>query len=117
MIEKNNRRNQINNMRKIVPYILAILLILTTINIVSCSNKQISTKEDVIKFVKEKGKDEVNWKDFEHLEHENVLFGVIGEQYKLNDGNYLLLSGTSYEIKPETIEIFDSNHKKIKTLK
>lgn len=97
--------------------VIIFMLIFSTISLISCSNKQISTKEDVIKFVLEKGEGEVDWKDFEHLEHEDVLFGIIGERYILDDGNYLLLSGTSYETKPETIEIFDSNHKKIITLK
>lgn len=101
-------------MKKIL---VSLLFILLSFTIIACSKKQISTKEDVIKFIEEKGKDNVNWKDFEHLKHKDVGSGLILERYDLSDSNYLLLSGTSYDTKPEAIEIFDSNHKKIKVLK
>ncbi|MDY3986388.1 MAG: hypothetical protein SOY75_00420 [Peptoniphilaceae bacterium] len=48
--------------------IILFMLILLSFNIVACSKKQISTKEEIVKFIQEKGKDNVDWKDFEHLE-------------------------------------------------
>ena len=97
--------------------IIILTLILLSLCVVACSKKQISTKEDVIKFVEEKGKENVDWKDFEHLKHSDVASGIIGEKYILSDGNYLLLSGISYENKPESIRICDSNNKIVKELK
>ncbi|WP_297377460.1 hypothetical protein [uncultured Helcococcus sp.] len=93
------------------------ILILLSFNMAACTNKQISTTEDVIKFIEEKGKDNVDWKDFEHLKHEDVGSGLILEQYYLSDSNYLLLIGTSYETKPEGITLYDSDHKIIKEIK
>ena len=64
-----------------------------------------------------KGKDNVDWKDFEHLKHEDVGSGLILEKYYLSDSNYLLLIGTSYEKKTEGITLYDSSHKVIKEIK
>ena len=101
-------------MKKILVLLLFVLLSFTMI---SCSKKQISTTEDVIKFIEEKGKDNVDWKDFDHLKHEDIASGIIGEQYYLSDGNFLLLSGTSYDKKPEGITLYDSEDKVIKEIK
>ncbi|MDO4605430.1 MAG: hypothetical protein Q4B23_05595 [Helcococcus sp.] len=101
-------------MRKILILLLFVLLPFTMI---SCSNKQISTTEDIIKFIEEKGKDNVDWKDFEYLKHEDVGSGLILEKYYLSDSNYLLLSGTSYDKKPEGIALYNSDHEVIKEIK
>lgn len=101
-------------MKKILALLLFVLLSLT---MVACTKKQISTTDGVIKFIEEKGKDNVDWKDFDHLKHEDVGSGLIGEQYYLSDGNFLLLSGTSYETKPEGITLYDSEDKVIKEIK
>ena len=97
---------------------LILLLVLTLLfSFVGCTKNKISTKEDVIKFVEEKGAKNVEWKDFEHLEHKDVGSGLILEVYFLSDGNYMLLNGTSYEDKPNVIGIYDSNNKLIKEFK
>ena len=101
-------------MKKILVLLSFVLLSLT---MVACSKKQISTTKDVIKFIEEKGKDNVDWKDFNHLKHEDVGSGFIGEKYYLSDSNYLLLIGPSYDTKPQGIIIYDSSHKLIKEIK
>lgn len=101
-------------MKKIL---LPILFILLSFTIVACSKKQISTTDEIIKFIEEKGKNNVTWKDFEHLKHEDVGSGLILEKYYLSDSNYLLLIGTSYEKKPEGVTLYDSSHKVIKEIK
>ena len=97
--------------------LLSLLFVLLSFTMIACSKKQISTTEDVIKFIEEKGKDNVDWKDFGHLKHEDVGSGFILEKYDLSDSNYLLLIGTSYDTKPQGITIYDSNHKVIKEIK
>lgn len=98
-------------MKKIL---LPFLFVLLSFTIVAYSKKQISTTDEIIKFIEEKGKDNVDWKDFEHLKHEDVGSGLILEKYYLSDSNYLLLIGTSYEKKTEGITLYDSSHKVIK---
>ncbi|WP_297377458.1 hypothetical protein [uncultured Helcococcus sp.] len=77
---------------------------------IACSKKQVSTTEDVIKFIEEKGKDNVDWKDFEHLERlkeEERVYDSIANVYKLDDGAELILTGNGYENKPLHINIID----------
>ena len=101
-------------MKKIL---VSLLFVLLSFTMIACSKKQISTTEDGIKFIEEKGKDNVDWKDFDHLKHEDIGSGLIGEQYYLSDGNFLLLIGTSYDTKPQGITIYDSDNKIIKEIK
>lgn len=101
-------------MKKIL---VALLLILLAFSMITCSKNQILTTDDLIKFIEEKGEDNLDWKDLEHLKHEQVGFGIILEKYYLSDGNYLLLSGTPYETKPEEITLCDSEDKVIKEIK
>ena len=85
-------------------------LILLSFNMAACTNKQISTTEDVIKFIEEKGKDNVDWKDFEHLKRlkeEEIVYDSVVNVYKLNDGSKLILTGNGYENKPFHINIVD----------
>ena len=89
---------------------VTLLFIILSFCMVACSNKQISTKEDVIKFIEEKGKDNVDWKDFEHLERlkeEERVYDSIANVYKLDDGAELILTGNGYENKPLHINIID----------
>ena len=90
--------------------IILFMLILLSFNMVACTNKQLSTKEDVIKFIEEKGKDNVDWKDFDHLERlkdEEQVYDSVVNVYKLDDGSKLILTGNGYENKPLHINIVD----------
>ncbi|WP_311488069.1 hypothetical protein [uncultured Helcococcus sp.] len=94
-------------MKKILALLLFVVLSFTMI---ACSKKQVSTTEDVIKFIEEKGKDNVDWKDFEHLERlkeEERVYDSIANVYKLDDGAELILTGNGYENKPLHINIID----------
>ncbi|WP_103981705.1 hypothetical protein [Helcococcus massiliensis] len=86
------------------------ILILLSFNMAACTNKQISTTEDVIKFIEEKGKDNVDWKDFERFERlkdEEQIYDSVVNVYKLDDGSKLILTGNGYENKPFHINIVD----------
>lgn len=76
--------------------------------------KQASTKEDVIKLVEKKGKENIDWKDFEHLERlidEEKVYDAVVNVYKLDNNVKLLLIGNGYENKPFHINIIDGNEK------
>lgn len=93
--------------------IILFMLILLSFNIVACSKKQISTKEEIVKFIQEKGKDNVDWKDFEHLERlkdEEQVYDSVANVYKLNNGSKLILTGNGYENKPLHINIVDEEN-------
>lgn len=92
---------------------VTLLFIILSFCMVACSNKQISTKEDVIKFIEEKGKENVDWKDFEHLERlkdDEQVFDSVANVYKLDDGSKLILTGNGYENKPLHINIVDGEN-------
>ncbi|MDO4605431.1 MAG: hypothetical protein Q4B23_05600 [Helcococcus sp.] len=94
--------------------IILIMLIILSFSIVACTKKQISTKDEVIKFIEEKGKENVDWKDFEHLERlkdDEQVFDSIANVYKLDDGSKLILTGNGYENKPLHINIIDGEKK------
>ena len=94
--------------------IILIMLIILSFSIVACTKKQISTKDEVIKFIEEKGKENVDWKDFEHLERlkdDEQVFDSIANVYKLDDGSKLILTGNGYENKPFHINIIDGEKK------
>lgn len=77
---------------------------------IACSKNQISTTDDVIKFIEEKGKDNVDWKDFEHLERlkdEEQVYDSVVNVYKSDDVSKLILTGNGYENKPLHINIID----------
>lgn len=90
--------------------IILVMLIILSFSTVACSKKQISTKDEVVKFIEEKGKENVDWKDFEHLERlkdDEEVFDSIANVYKLDDGSKLILTGNGYENKPFHISIID----------
>lgn len=94
--------------------IILVMLIILSFSIVACSKKQISTKDEVVKFIEEKGKDNVDWKDFEHLERlkdEEQVYNSIVNVYKLDGGSKLILTGNGYENKPLHINIIDGEKK------
>lgn len=81
---------------------------------ISCSKKQISKTDEIINFIEEKGKDNVDWKDFEHLErlkYEEQVYNSVVNVYKLDDGSKLILTGNGYENKPFHINIIDGEKK------
>lgn len=94
--------------------IILLLILLFSISIIACSKKQASTKEDVIKLVEKKGKENIDWKDFEHLERlidEEKVYDAVVNVYKLDNNVKLLLIGNGYENKPFHINIIDGNEK------
>ncbi len=94
--------------------IILVMLIVLSFSTVACSKKQISTKDEVVKFIEEKGKENVDWKDFEHLERlkdDEEVFDSIANVYKLDDGSKLILTGNGYENKPFHINIIDGEKK------
>ena len=94
--------------------IILVMLIVLSFSTVACSKKQISTKDEVVKFIEEKGKENVDWKDFEHLERlkdDEEVFDSIANVYKLDDGSKLILTGNGYENKPLHINIIDGEKK------
>ena len=94
--------------------IILFMLIILSFSTVACSKKQISTKDEVVKFIEEKGKENVDWKDFEHLERlkdDEEVFDSIANVYKLDDGSKLILTGNGYENKPFHINIIDGEKK------
>lgn len=87
-------------------YVSSILLII--ISQVACS-KNLSTTEELLEYVQEKGNEDLTWSDFNHLKHNNIGDNYIEEIYYLKDGNRLRLLGTSYKKAPEKIMIEDYN--------
>ena len=94
--------------------LILLLILIFSMNLIACSKKHVSTKEDVIKLVEEEGKDNVDWKDFEHLERlkdEEKVYDAVVNVYKLDNNVKLLLTGNGYENKPFHINIIDGNEK------
>lgn len=90
--------------------IILFMFIFLSFTMIACTKTQISTKKEVIKFVEEKGKENVDWKDFDHLERlkeEELVYDSIVNVYKLDDGTKLILTGNGYENKPFHINIVD----------
>lgn len=77
---------------------IIILIFSLLIFFVGC-NKKIY-KKYVLNIIDEKGVYNIDWKDFEHIQHKDVGFGRIVSVYNLDENVNLILSGVSYNKKP-----------------
>lgn len=99
-------------------YLLLLLVLAFSLIMAGCKeNDKPQTTKEVIRFAERKGVENLDWKDFDHLKHEEFTSGILGVMYELTDGNYLALTGFSYEEKPEVIYITNKDMKAIKSIK
>lgn len=90
--------------KKISLFFIFILLFIQ----VACSYK-IQTREDLLNLIEIKGKENIKWSDFEHLERleeeEYEGKGVFANIYKLKD-NVIIRVQADENYKPESILIY-----------
>lgn len=99
-------------------YLLLLFVLASSFALFGCKeNDKPQTAKEVIRFAEKKGVENLDWKDFDHLKHENVLFGLKGTKYDLTDGNYLMITGYGESEKPITISVHEHNGGLIKGLK
>ncbi|EHR35000.1 hypothetical protein ACWOAQ_07870 [Helcococcus kunzii] len=92
------------------------LIIIFELSLIACSKKQITTKEDVIKFVEEKGKDNITVEDFKHLDRlteEEKFYNSEKYIFKLDNNCKLYLSVIDDSGKPTYMGINDGKNKTI----
>lgn len=87
---------------------LIIYLIIISILIVGCSKQKSMTKEEVLSIIEDKGIENVDWEDFDKIEHEDVGSGRLIYEFKLKDGVKLYLNGNDLDEKPLSIYLVEN---------
>lgn len=96
---------------------ISLIFFILLISLIACGKKDIKTKDDVIKFVEEKGKDNVEFKDFKHLEHikeDEEVFSSVKYIYRLENNAKLLLDTIGSDGKKPSAIILIDGEKEIK---